>query len=95
VRNHLIRNARDPGFRVWRGPGERDASDEEWEDDFCRPSDMHTTIPDAQADTRQMVDDAFQQEDDAQTLEEKVQEDMIAVFTVADEVHEVYNRSDN
>jgi hypothetical protein len=56
---------------------------------------MHTTIPDAQADTRQMVDDAFQQEDDAQTLEEKVQEDMIAVFTVADEVHEVYNRSDN
>jgi hypothetical protein len=93
VRDHLIQNARDPGFRVWRGPRERDASNEEWEDDFCRPPDRHTIIPDAQVEMRQ--DDAFQQADDAQTLEERVQNDMIAAFTVADKVHKVCNRSNS
>jgi hypothetical protein len=95
VREHLIRNARDSAFRVWRGPGKRDASDEEWEDDFWKPPDTHTIIPDAEVDTREMVDDAFQQADDALSIEERVQEDMIAAFTMADEVHEVCSRSDN
>jgi hypothetical protein len=34
VRKHLIRNGRHSNFRVWRGPGDRDSSDEEWEADF-------------------------------------------------------------
>jgi hypothetical protein len=34
IREHLIQNGRDSEFRVWRGPGNRDSSDEEWEQDF-------------------------------------------------------------
>ena len=33
VRKYLIRNGRDPTFRMWKGPGVQDSSDEEWEDD--------------------------------------------------------------
>ena len=40
-KNHLIRNGREPTFRVWRGPGKRDDSDEEWEQEFKRPSRPH------------------------------------------------------
>jgi hypothetical protein len=29
VREHLIKNGRDPRMRVWKGPGTRDSSDEE------------------------------------------------------------------
>jgi hypothetical protein len=42
VREHLIRNGRDSEFRIWRGPGNRDSSDDKWEqvqstpDQACR-----------------------------------------------------------
>jgi hypothetical protein len=65
VRDHLINNGRDPDFRVWKGPGERDSSDDEWEEDFWRPTEHRTPALDKQVDTRQMVDNAFVQEDDA------------------------------
>ena len=38
VREHLICNGRHSEFRIWRGPGDRDSSDEEWEADFWTPS---------------------------------------------------------
>jgi hypothetical protein len=37
VRNHLILNGRDPSFRAWKGPGDKDSLDEEWEVEFKRP----------------------------------------------------------
>ena len=39
VQDHLIRNGRDAQFRVWRGLGTRDSSDEEWEHEFWEPND--------------------------------------------------------
>ncbi len=38
VRNHFILNGREPSFKVWRGLGERDSSDEEWEAEWKRPT---------------------------------------------------------
>jgi hypothetical protein len=46
-------------FRVWRGPGIIDFSDEEWEDDFWIPAQSTTAEVDAQVDTREMLHDAF------------------------------------
>ncbi len=37
VREHLIQNGRHPDSRIWRGPGARDSSDEEWEHQFWGP----------------------------------------------------------
>lgn len=37
VREHLIQNGRHPDSRIWRGPGARDSSDEEWERQFWGP----------------------------------------------------------
>ena len=34
VREHLIEHGRHPESRIWRGPGARDSSDEEWEHQF-------------------------------------------------------------
>jgi hypothetical protein len=34
VRNHFLLNGRDPSFRMWRGPEDRDYLDEEWEVKF-------------------------------------------------------------
>jgi hypothetical protein len=38
VREHLIRNRRHLDFRVWRGPGSRDSSDDEWDEHFWAPT---------------------------------------------------------
>jgi hypothetical protein len=45
---------------VWRGPGERDSSNDEWEEEFWRPEERQHTAVDVQVDTHQMVEDAFQ-----------------------------------
>jgi hypothetical protein len=42
VKEHLIRNGRDDNFRVWRGPGSRDTSDDDWEDYFWDPGAERT-----------------------------------------------------
>jgi hypothetical protein len=39
VKNHLILNGRDFCFRIWRGPRDRNSSNEEWEVEFRRPID--------------------------------------------------------
>jgi hypothetical protein len=88
VRDPLINNRRDPDFRMWRGLKERDSSDDEWEEDFWRPTEHRTPALDEQVDTRQMVDDAFVQEDDAYPSEEAICEEVIRTFSVADRIHE-------
>jgi hypothetical protein len=34
VKIHLLRNGRHPLFKVWRGLGSRDSSNEEWEEEL-------------------------------------------------------------
>jgi hypothetical protein len=95
IRDHLIRNGRHPEFRVWRGPGEQDSSDDEWEEEFWRPEERQHAAVDFQVDTHQMVEDAFQQVDNAQTLEERVHEEVASAFVVADDVHDRCSQGDN
>ena len=65
VKDHLIRNGREPNFRVWRGPGERDGSDEEWEEELRRPPVAHDGHIDEGFDMHAMVEDAFTEIDEA------------------------------
>jgi hypothetical protein len=44
VHSHLIKNGRDPSFRVWKGPGVRDSSDEEWKNSG-RSVNQHLRVP--------------------------------------------------
>jgi hypothetical protein len=73
---------------VWRGPGSRDSSDDEWEDNFWAPSNHHTGEVDVQVDTQYMVEETFQQANETFTLEERVQEVALDAFAVADAVHD-------
>ena len=90
VKIHLIRFGRDPAFRVWRGPGERDASDEEWETEVRRPFKPHDGRLDEGLDMHAMVEDAFDQIDEApahpSTLEEQIEDIVMDAFTVVDEL---------
>jgi hypothetical protein len=87
-KEHLIRNGRDPNFRVWKGLGPRDSSDEEWEEHF-KTSNRHPLGQlDSQVNTRDMVDNAFLKEPLLLEMEEKVQDIVTAVFALGDFVHE-------
>jgi hypothetical protein len=88
VREHLIKNGRDPRMRVWKGPGTRDSSDEEWEEEVLNPPTRDPVLIDAQVDTVDMVRDAFQVHDNSGTAEERVREEALRAFTAADIVHE-------
>jgi hypothetical protein len=84
IKDHLIRNGRHLDFRVWRGLGDQDSSDEEWEEDFWTPTVHRREDVDPLVDTCQMVEDAF------------CQADMVLdAFTVANEVYVYCVRNDN
>jgi hypothetical protein len=72
VKEHLIRNKRHADFKVWRGPSSRDLSDNEWEENFWVPAAEHRGVVDKQVDTRRMVEETFQQENETFTFEERV-----------------------
>jgi hypothetical protein len=38
VKEHFIHNGRDPSFKVWRGPRNKDSLDEAWEEHFRVPT---------------------------------------------------------
>jgi hypothetical protein len=90
VKDHLIQNGREPSFRVWRGPGERDGSDEEWEEEFRRPPVAHDGHIDEGLDMHAMVEDAFTEIDEAPappiTLEDQLEDIVMGAFTVVDEL---------
>jgi hypothetical protein len=94
VREHLIRNGCHSDFRVWRGPGDWDSSDEEWEADFWTPGVQQREDVDPQVDTRRIVDDAFQGPHEAAVLEDRVQDALLHAFTMADGVHAECIRND-
>jgi hypothetical protein len=91
VRGHLFRYGRRPLFMVWRGPGKRDSSDEEWEEEFWASSATNPTTVDAQVVTREMLNDAFQFVDDDVDLQNRVQHEVLAASAAADSVHEEYS----
>jgi hypothetical protein len=75
-------------FKVWRGPGDRNISDEEWEEQFWRLPDPHHGEVDVEVDTREMLNDVFQSTDDPVDLEERVWDEVMVAFTAADRAHE-------
>jgi hypothetical protein len=95
VREHLIQNSRDPEFRVWRGPSNRDSSDEEWEQDFWSPEEERPEPLDQQIDARGMIDDTFEECYDADAGEDRLQEVVAAVFAVADNIHHEFRSQED
>ena len=90
VQEHLIQYGREPNFRLWRGPGERDSSDEEWEEELKTPCRTHEDgRMDADIDVRSMVEDVFQENDHPQRpLEETMEDIVMDAFTVVDGLQE-------
>ena len=88
VREHLIQNGRHPECRLWRGPGNRDSSDEDWEREFWAPSERRTVTVDAQVNTREMLENAFPITHEADDMEDRVREEVAEAFVAADAVHE-------
>ena len=90
VKDHLILNGREPAFRVWRGPGARDSSDEEWEEEFRRPMAACEVPFDAGLDMQNLVEDAFQQRDEPPipmlTLEEQLGDTVMDAFNIVDDL---------
>jgi len=65
VRNHLILNGRHPLFRVWKGPGPTDHSDEEWVEAskaVVNPmgTEVGVQVVDEVVNVNQLLDDLFQ-----------------------------------
>jgi hypothetical protein len=95
VQEHLIQNGQDSEFRVWRGPGDRDSSDEEWEQEFWRPKQQPAEALDEQIDTWNMINNTLQECDDPVSLEERLQEVVAEAFTVGDNIHNECRSSNN
>jgi hypothetical protein len=99
VKDHLINNGREPAFRVWRGPGERDSSDEDWEEEYRRPSVTSDGQFDIGLDMPGMVEDAFTQRDEqrvpVQALESQLGDIVTEAFNIVDELENVLDDDDD
>ena len=86
VKEHLILYSREPAFRLWRGPGDRDSSDEEWESEFKTvPRVNEDGRMDVGLEVRSMVEDVFQEIDHQEhPLEETLQDIVMDAFNVVD-----------
>ena len=82
VRTHLLRNRRHPRYRVWRGPGEYDSSDAEWEN-ASRNQPMHPER-DEGIDLRSMIQNRFEREH--VDVEDRVVEIIVNTLNDADEM---------
>jgi hypothetical protein len=93
VKDHLIQHGREPTFRVWRGPGDRDSSDEEWEQEFKTPRRTQGNDDmDEGFEVRAMVEDVFQEIDEQEhPLEETIHEIVVDAFNVVDGLQEDAN----
>jgi hypothetical protein len=60
VRGHLIHNGRDPRFRVWRRPSNKNLLNKEWEEEFRRLTKQQTQPLNVAIDMQAMVANAFQ-----------------------------------
>ena len=84
VRKHLMKNGRHPHCRVWKGPGNRDSSDEEWEEEFWSANASSTVPLDAQVDTRGMLENAFAVDDPVNDIEDRVHQEVADAFMTVD-----------
>jgi len=78
-------------FRTWRGLGNKDFSDEEWEKEFKKPTIKCQQELNAHVDVNDMVEDVFQCNDEPPTLKKRVIEIVGEVFGVANGVGEEVN----
>lgn len=91
VRTHLIRDRRSLAFRVWKGPGEYDSSDAEWEAFHAqRPIHPHR---DEGMDMRSMIQNNFMREHG--DMEDRVQDIAIDALNFADDVGEREDDADS
>ena len=95
IKDHLIHNG-----KVWRGPGAKDDSDDEWVQEFRRPCGAHDGHFDARLDMQGMVEDAFQQCDEppipVPPLEKQLEHIVIEALTIAEELANIgVDESDN
>ena len=88
VQKHLMKNGRHPHCRVWRGPGNRDSSDKEWEEEFWSANASSTVPLDAQVDTRGMLENAFAVDDPVNDIEDRVYQEVADAFMTADAMHD-------
>jgi hypothetical protein len=95
MREHLIRHGRDPTFRVWKGPGVKDSSDEEWEEHMQRSNQRPPQRLDPQVNTRGMVKNAFIEEPLPEEVEEIVRAVVTDAFTLGDSVTEECREGSN
>jgi hypothetical protein len=93
VREHLILNRQDPNFRVWKGPGARDSSNEEWKGHMRTRNQRLPVELDSHVDTQGMVDNAFLEEPLPPDVEEIVHDVVTGAFDLRDAVHEECNDS--
>jgi hypothetical protein len=93
VREHLILNGRDPNFRVWKGPGARDSSDEEWEGHIHIHNRRLPVELDSHVDTRGMVDNVFLEEPLPPDVEEIMYDVVTGAFDLGDAMYEECNDS--
>jgi hypothetical protein len=73
---------------VWKGPGVRDSSDEEWEDDSRRRVSPLQLEIDSQVNTRDMVDNVFLEEPLPTEVEDIVADVVTSAFALGDSIHE-------
>ena len=55
VGKHLLRHGRHPDSRIWRGSGERESSDDEWDEQFWGAPAEAPVLVDATVDTCGML----------------------------------------
>lgn len=84
ARKHFILNGREPSFRIWRAPGDRDSSHEKWEAEWKTPITKHNQELSLHTNIHGMVQDAFQQVDQPNILEEKAREVAEKAFMIVD-----------
>jgi len=80
--------------RVWKGLGNKDSSNEEWEEHFRVLARQQTQGLDFAIDMRVMVVDAFQQTNDPMVLENRALDIVEKTFRVADGLYEGGNEGE-
>jgi hypothetical protein len=73
---------------MWKEPGVRDSSDEEWEEHMRRSNQRPLQRLDPQVNTRGMVENAFIEEPLPKEVEEIVRAVVTDAFTLGDSVTE-------
>ena len=90
IKDHLIKNGREPTFRVQRGLGDRDSSDDKWEQEFRRLSRAHDGHLDAGLDMQGMIKDVIWEFDDPPpnlpTPEGQLHDIVMDAFSIVDEL---------